>query len=119
MNVDECVDCLKRFLEEGHIPGLTPSDELLAKFREEYKKELEQLRKLGLEGYMSARPGALGLPACPEDWSTRKGPRALPCAFAFFTLCQKLESEGLLKMPAAEAYERFDKWLWKQLGSGR
>ena len=119
MDVDECVAYLRRFLEEGRIPGLAPSDELLARFREECAREFDQLRRWGLKSYLSARPTALGLQARPSVRGVREEPRALPCAFAFFILCQKLESEGTLKVPAAEAYERFDNWLREQLGSER
>ena len=115
MDVDECVAHLKRFLEEGHIPGLTPSDELLARFREKCTEEFNKLRKMGPERYLSTLPRVEG--------SRRKKPKGpmgiLPCVFTFFLLCRELEEKRLLKMPAAGAYELFDEWLREQLGSER
>ena len=111
MNVDECVAYLRRFLEEGHIPGLTPSDELLARFREKCVGEFRLWEELGAEVYMSERPADLGI----HVENVREPPRWHPCTFAFLALCQELEEEELLKIPAAAAYDRFDGWLQKRL----
>jgi len=116
LDVDECVAYLRRFLEEGHIPGLTPSDELLARFREKCVVEfvLEALEALPARRYSLSTVAFRPLIKVRD---VRERPRWRPCSYAFRTLCQELEKEGLLKIPAAEAYELFDNWLQEQLSS--
>jgi len=145
--VDECVIYLKRFLEEGHIPGLTSSGELLTRFREKCVEEfgLEAIERLqedlalalafrpyhrrkqtlfeDIERWLKDVERQLEAIKCIFDLhellpieaieirSEQEKPMWHPCTFAFLVLCRELGEEGLLKIPAAEAYERFDRWL--------
>ena len=112
--VDKCVDYLKRFLEEGHIPGLTPSDELLARFRE---KCMDEFILEVLEAFPGVSRYTIYDFLSIKVRDVEERPRWRPCSYAFRTLCQELEKEGLLEIPAAEAYELFDNWLQEQLSS--
>jgi len=113
MSVEECVEMVRQYIEEGHIPSLAADEELRERFMQEFmetcKRAYEEwerspeeqernrqrlLRQLGIE--------VSGAPPPP--------PALRPCPTAFWRVCTKLMEELNISSPDHE-FVKFERWL--------